>query len=45
MNNVDIFLFTFLVIPSFIVFVFLTVREFSQIGDDNFKQDSDTRFK
>ena len=45
MDNTDIFLFTFLVVPSFIVFVFLTVREFSRIDDTDFKQDSDTRFK
>jgi len=45
MDNSDIYLFTFLVIPSFLVFVFLTVRKFSRVGDADFKQDADTRLK
>ena len=45
MDNTDIFHFTYLVSPSFLVFVFVTVREFRRVDDSNFKQNADTRFK
>lgn len=43
MDNSDIFVFTFLVVPSFIVFVFLTIREFAQAGEKDFNPDADKR--
>ena len=43
MDNVDILVFTVLVVPSFMVFVFLTIREFGKLGDDSFKPESDKR--
>ena len=43
MDNADIFLFTLLVVPAFIVFAFLTIREFAQAGESGFKPDADKR--
>lgn len=43
MDNVDIIIFTVLVVPSFLVFVFLTIREFGKASDDSFKPESDKR--
>ncbi|NKI90791.1 hypothetical protein HBN54_003401 [Hymenobacter sp. 1B] len=45
MDNADIFLFTLLVVPAFIVFAFLTIREFAHAGESDFKPDSDKRLK
>lgn len=45
MDNADIIIFTALVVPAFVVFIFLTVREFKRIGKDSFKPDFDKRLK
>lgn len=45
MDNADILLFTLLVVTSFIFFGFLTIREFNRAGNEEYKPDSDTRFK
>ena len=45
MDNTDIFVFTLLVVPAFIVFAFLTIREFSRVGTEGYKPDADTRLK
>mgnify|MGYP000149399298 CR=1 FL=1 len=43
MDNTDILVFTLFVVPSFIVFVFLTLREFGQAGKSSFNPESDKR--
>ena len=43
MDNSDILVFTLLVVPSFMVFVFLTIREFGRAGDSDFKPERDKR--
>ena len=45
MDNADIFVFTLFVVPAFIVFAVMTIREFSRAGAANDKLDADTRFK
>jgi len=45
MENSDIFLFTILVVPLFLVFIFITIREFARAGDSDFKPNSDSRLK
>lgn len=45
MDNTDIFVFTLFVVPAFIVFAVMTIREFSRAGDASHKPDADTRFK
>jgi len=45
MDNTDIFVFTLLVVPAFLVFAVLTIREFSRAGAASHKPDADTRFK
>lgn len=45
MDNTDIFVFTLLVVPAFIAFAFLTIREFSRVGTEGHKPDADTRLK
>lgn len=45
MDNTDIFVFTLFVVPAFIVFAFLTIREFSRAGAEGHQPDADTRFK
>ena len=45
MDNTDIFIFTLFVVPAFLVFAVLTIREFSRAGTVGNKPDADTRFK
>ena len=45
METSDIFLFTLLVVPAFIFFMVVTIREFNRAGSADYKHDSDTRFK
>ena len=45
MENSDIILFTVLVVPLFLVFIFFTMREFARAGESDFKPDSDSRLK
>ena len=45
MDNADIFVFTLLVVPIFLVFGVLTIREFSRAGTEANKPDADTRLK
>lgn len=45
MDNSDILLFTILVVPLFLVFIFVTIREFARAGDSDFKPNSDSRLK
>lgn len=45
MENTDIFLFTIVVVPLFLVFGFITIREFARAGSDDYKPQSDTRLK
>lgn len=45
MDNVDIFIFTALVVPLFAVFAFITMREFAKAGENGFKPDSDERLR
>ena len=45
MDNTDIFVFTLFVVPAFIVFAVLTIREFSRAGAATHKPDADTRLK
>ena len=45
MENSDIFLFTILVVPAFIAFIFMTIKEFSQAGKSDFKPQTDSRLK
>ena len=45
MDNADILLFTLVVVPLFLVFGYLTIREFARAGSSDYKPDSDTRLK
>jgi len=45
MDNSDIFLFTLVVVPLFLVFGFITLREFARAGSKEYKPESDTRLK
>ena len=45
MDNTDIFVFTLFVVPAFIVFAVLTIREFGRAGAETHKPDADTRLK
>ena len=45
MDNADLFLFTLLVVPAFIFFGYLTIREFNRAGNEEYKHNSDTRLK
>ena len=45
MDNSDIFLFTLVVVPLFLVFGFITLREFARAGSEEYKPKPDTRLK
>ena len=41
MDNVDIFIFTFLVVPAFLFFVVATIREFAKAGKSDLDPEAD----
>ena len=41
MDNSDICIFTFLVVPSFLVFVVATIREFAKAGKNDLDPEAD----
>lgn len=45
MDNSDILVFTVLVVPAFIVFAYITIKEFARAGDRDFKPQADSRLK
>ena len=45
MENSDIFLFTGLVVPAFIAFIIITIKEFSQAGKKDYQPQADARLK
>ncbi len=45
MDNADILLFTLVVVPLFLVFGYLTIKEFARAGSNDYKPESDTRLK
>ena len=45
MDNADILLFTLVVVPLFLVFGYLTIKEFARAGGNDYKPESDTRLK